>query len=206
MGWSGWKFIGGPPPGAASAPAVISRNRDVVNLYLLAAADDALWQKAYFDGRRRDWQRFDDGFALASRPAAASMRADHEHIFVRGADDQVWQKWWTADGGWGDWTPHGAPPGGFIGAPCTVSRNSDVANIYVRGTDNALWQKAYSSGSWDDWERHGGGVELASDIAAASMRTDHEHVFALASDGQIWQKWWTPLPAGAGGRPKAGQL
>ena len=55
---------------------------------------------------------------------------------------------------WSGWTSHGAPGGGFIGAPAIVSRNPAVCNIYVQGADNALWQKAFFGGSWHDWGRH----------------------------------------------------
>ena len=92
--------------------------------------------------------------------------------------------------GWSPWVAHGAPPGGFNGAPAAISRNSTVANIYVRGNDNALWQKAWISDSWQDWGRHNDGV-LASKPAVGTMGPDHEHVFVRGSDNNVWQKWWT---------------
>jgi hypothetical protein len=92
--------------------------------------------------------------------------------------------------GWSSWVAHGAPPGGFNGAPAAISRNSAVANIYVRGNDNALWQKAWFSNSWQDWGRHNDGGVLASKPALGSMGPDHEHVFVRGTDNQVWQIWW----------------
>jgi hypothetical protein len=92
--------------------------------------------------------------------------------------------------GWSGWVSHGAPPGGFNGAPATVARNSEVTNIYVWGGDNALWQKAWYEQTWHPWQRHGDGGVLASEPAVDSMHRDHEHVFVRGTDGAVWQKWW----------------
>ena len=187
-GWSGWVALGRPPGGFSGAPAVVSRNNAVCNIYV-RGADNALWQRAFWDGRWHDWGRHDGGVP-ASEPALGSMGPDHEHVFVRGTDNQVWQKFWTGGGGWSGWFALGAPPGGFAGAPSVISRNNTVCNIYVRGNDNALWQRAFWDGRWHDWGRHDDGGVLASEPALGSMGPDHEHVFVRGTDNQVWQKWW----------------
>ncbi|MDB5779113.1 MAG: hypothetical protein JWP77_965 [Polaromonas sp.] len=194
VGWSGWVALGAPPVGFSGAPAVVSRNGTVCNLYA-RGADNALWQKALFNNAWHDWGRHNDGGVLASEPALGSMGPDHEHVFVRGTDNQVWQKFWKAASGWSGWFALGAPPAGFTGAPAVVSRNGSVCNIYVRGNDNALWQKAWFNNAWHDWARHNDGGVLASEPALGTMGPDHEHVFVRGTDNQVWQKWWT----GAGG-------
>jgi len=188
-GWSAWTALGAPSVGFVDAPTTISRNSKVCNLYA-RGADNALWQRAYSNAQWSAWFRHNDGGLLAAEPALGSMGPDHEHIFVRGQDGQVWQKWWTAASGWSAWTPLGQPPGGFLGAPSTVSRNSKVCNIYVRGADNALWQRAYWAGAWRPWERHDDDGRIASVPAPDSMTPDREHIFARGTDGQVWQKWW----------------
>jgi hypothetical protein len=120
------------------------------------------------------------------------MGPDHEHVFVRGADGKVYQKWWTASGGWSAWTSHGAPPGAFVGRPETLSRNGSVANLYVRGTDNALWQRAYWDGQWHEWARHEDRPALTAGPAVSSRGANHEQVFVSANDYQVWHKWWVP--------------
>lgn len=94
-GWSGWVRLGAPPGGFVGAPSVISRNGTVCNIYV-RGADNALWQKAWFNNAWHDWGRHNDGGVLASEPALGSMGPNHEHVFVRGTDNQVYQKWWTA--------------------------------------------------------------------------------------------------------------
>ena len=73
---------------------MISRNGSVCNIYV-RGADNALWQKAWFNNAWHDWGRHNDGGVLASEPAPGSMGPNHEHVFVRGTDNQVWQKWWN---------------------------------------------------------------------------------------------------------------
>ncbi|MEO8015831.1 MAG: hypothetical protein ABI642_16955, partial [Polaromonas sp.] len=48
VGWSGWVALGAPAVGFTGAPAVVSRNGTVCNIYA-RGADNALWQKAWFN-------------------------------------------------------------------------------------------------------------------------------------------------------------
>ena len=189
-GWSPWFALGNPAGGFQGDPATISRNSTVANIYA-RGADNALWQRAWFDNHWGDWGRHNDGAQIASDPALGSMGPDHEHVFARGLDGNVWQKFWTKAHGWSGWFNLGAPVGGFIGGPATISRNGSVANIYVRGHDNALWQRAWFDNHWGDWGRHNDGAQIASDPTLGSMGPDHEHVFARGLDGNVWQKFWT---------------
>lgn len=119
------------------------------------------------------------------------MGPDHEHVFVRGIDDAVWQKSWFGAAGWSTWVSLGAPSVGFLGGPVTISRDPILANVYVRGADNALWQNGFVDGKWRGWGRHEDGHVLASEPALASMGLDHEQVFARGTDGQVWSKFWS---------------
>ena len=71
-----------------------SSSSDVANIYV-RGADNALWQRAWYDNQWHDWARHNDGGVLASEPALGSMGPNHEHVFVRGTDANVWQKFWT---------------------------------------------------------------------------------------------------------------
>ena len=189
--WSGWVWQGAPPGGIVGAPATVSRNPAVCNVYA-RGTDNALWQKAYTAGQGwGGWSRHGDGGQIISAPAVGSMNKDHEHVFGRGLDDNVWQKFWQAGKGWSGWFNLGRPPVGFIGGPAIISRNGTVCNIYVRGGDNALWQKAWYDNKWHDWSRHNDGGVITSTPTLGSMGPDHEHVFARGLDGNVWQKYWT---------------
>lgn len=189
QGWSRWFWLGAPPGGFIGAPTTISRNPGVANVYV-RGADNALWQLAWANGRWHGWGRHNDGGVMASHIAADSMGPNHEHLFVRGTDGAVWQKWWLEGQGWSRWVWHGAPPGGFVGAPSTIARNSSVTNIYVRGSDNTLWQKAWFNGSWHGWGRHYDRGQMSAEPAPGAMAPGHEHVFIRGLDGALWQKWW----------------
>lgn len=91
--WSGWFNLGRPSGGFIGGPATVSRNKDVCNIYV-RGADNALWQRAYYNNRWHAWGRHNDGGVLASEPAPGSMGPNHEHVFVRGTDNNVWQKYW----------------------------------------------------------------------------------------------------------------
>ena len=96
-GWKGWFNIGAPPGGFAGAPATISRNKDVCNVYV-RGNDNKLWQRPYYNGQWHDWAKHANG-VLASEPTLGSMGPDHEHVFVRGTDGNVYTNDWN-DGIW----------------------------------------------------------------------------------------------------------
>ncbi|TFD45172.1 hypothetical protein E3T55_19315 [Cryobacterium frigoriphilum] len=194
MTWNSWFSHGAPTAGFTGGPSIVSRNNAVCNIYV-RGGDNALWQKAFFNGAWHPWGRHNDGAVLASEPALGSMGPNHEHIFVRGTDGAVWSKAWNGAGGWSGWFSHAAPVAGLTGGPAIVSRNNTVCNIYVRGGDNALWQRAFFNGSWHPWGRHNDGAVLASEPALGSMGANHEHVFVRGTDGAVWSKAWN----GAGG-------
>ena len=185
--WSAWAALGAPAAGFKGAPATVSRNPTVCNVYVWGG-DNALWQKPFGQGRWTDFVKHTDA-VLASPPAAGTMGPDHEHVFVQGTDGQVFQKWWTSKTGWSKWVALGAPPVGFHGPPAVISRSPTVCNIYVWGKDNALWQRAYAGNQWGAWARHNDGV-ITSAPAAASQGPNHEEVFARGTDGHLWHKWW----------------
>ncbi len=187
-GWRGWSPMGAPAPGFVGRPATVSRSPQVWNVYV-RGKDNALWQLAFHGRRRPVWSRHDDGGVLASPPAAGSMNSNHEHVFVRGTDGQVWVKWWLQASGWSAWAALGAPPAGFVGGPA-VSQGPVTCDLFVRGQDNALWQRSFRSGVWGSWERHNDGGVLADDPASAFMQPNSVQIFVRGTDGKVWQKFW----------------
>jgi hypothetical protein len=195
-GWRDWSPMGAPAPGFIGRPATVSRGPQVWNVYV-RGRDNALWQLAFHGRRRPIWSRHDDGGVLASPPAAGSMNPNHEHVFVRGTDGQVWAKWWQQGSGWSAWASLGAPPAGFVGGPA-ISEDATTCDLFVRGGDNALWQKSYKSGVWGSWERHNDGGVLAEDPAVTSMRPNQLQVFVRGTDGKVYQKFWDGASAAGG--------
>src|SRR5690349_12071014 len=106
MAWSAWMPLGSPPGGLADDLSVVSRADDHISIYA-RGRDGKLWQRAYWPGGGADWFAFDDGFLLASAPAAGSLGPTHEHVYAIGPDSQIWQRWWSTS--WSPWQPRGRP-------------------------------------------------------------------------------------------------
>ena len=149
------------------------------------------------------WTPHNDGFTLASSPVADSMGPDHVHLFARGTDGQLYQKWWTASAGWNNWEPRG---GNIIGEPGVQSRRPDITDVFVRGSDNFLWQISWDRDHWTAWTPHNDGFTLASSPVADSMGPDHVHLFARGTDSQLYQKWWTASAGWNNWEPRGGNI
>ena len=96
-GWSRWTPQGRPAVDVLGAPATVSRNSRVANIYV-RGSDNMLWQRAYYDGDRTVLDRpMQDGGELSAEVAVSSMGPGSELVFARGLDGNLWQKWWFGD-------------------------------------------------------------------------------------------------------------
>jgi len=138
-------------------------------------------------GRWSNWEGL--GGILTSEPSGASWWVPVQlHVFARGADNALWQKWYA--GGWSNWQRLG---GALTSAP-SVAAESGRLNVFARGLDNALWHTWYDSGrnKWSNWESLGG--VLTSAPSAVNWRyaptAVQLHVFARGADNALWHKWY----------------
>ena len=90
-GGSGWVCHEGQIIGA---PGVRSRYPTVTDVFV-RGTDNGLWQKSWVHDHWTEWYADKDGFILGSSPVADSMAPGHLHIFARGADGQLYQKWFV---------------------------------------------------------------------------------------------------------------
>ncbi len=134
------------------------------------------------------------GGTLKSAPAAASWGPNRLDLFVRGADDALWHKWW--DGAWRGWERLG---GTLTSGPAATSSGNGLLDVFARGTDNGLWHLRWNGRAWSDWESLSGGL---SDSPAATATNGHIYVFAPGTDNGVWfrdydattgWRWWQPL-------------
>ena len=106
---------------------------------------------------------------------------DRLDIFVRGADNQLWQKAWN--GGWLTYFPLG----GFLtSSPAVASWAPNRLDVFVRGSDNALYHKSWNGIEWSAYERLGGNLEGAP--AAISRGPNLIDVFFRGRDNHLYQK------------------
>ena len=127
------------------------------------------------------------GGKLTSGPAAITIGTefDRTFVFVRGTDNAVWYRAFSARGTWTAWATLG---GRALGAPATsgVGDFTVAPNVWVRGHDGALWQRSQGGGGWLSL-----GGKLLSDPAAvpavAGFYPPRRDVFAIGRDSAVWE-------------------
>lgn len=123
------------------------------------------------------------GGALNSGADAASWGASRTDVFLRGAENGLWQTTWNGTS-W-SWTFLG----GVLNAdPGAVSWGPNRVDVFARGIDNALWHRSSDGTSWAPWEKLGGVITSGPD--ASSSSPGHLDVFVRGTEGGLWQVSW----------------
>jgi hypothetical protein len=153
------------------------------------------------------------GGGLNSAPAVCSWGPGRLDVFATGTNYHLWHTWWDGTG-WHSWEDLGDPSFGIGSAPTAVSWGAGRIDVFATGgvgVSNLLHKWFYNG--WHDWENLGvppgkdlsgySGIFGYSAPAACSWGNGRLDIFALGSDGQLWQLWfssgwhdWYPL-----GRP-----
>lgn len=116
------------------------------------------------------------------------------HVFVRGLDGNLWQKWWTGSA-WTPWQNLSAVLGGPIASsPAAVSAATNQLTVVARLANNHVGVWSWTGSQWI-WQQLEG--EIQGDPAIASGQTGGVNVFAQGLDGNLWQTWtsgvgWSP--------------
>ncbi|HUO39017.1 MAG TPA: hypothetical protein VMU34_14825 [Mycobacterium sp.] len=146
------------------------------------------------------------GMARASTTWAARSADGRLETFVVGVSAAGGQALWhigqTAPGsGWSPWVWHGLPAGsaGLRWSPTVVSDAVGRLQVFVIGDDpsgtrtgGALYQKGQTArgDAWSDWvSLHSGDADLYGSPSVARDADGRLRLFALGSDGQLWQTW-----------------
>jgi hypothetical protein len=151
------------------------------------------------------------GGLLKDDPAVTVLSNGRHEIYVRGANDRLFQKSWAAGSqkwfngnsnkwfngvSWnpldddGSWV---ALDGGFpMGSgPSVITAEGDVRHIFVRGADGAVYHN-YLVGLFDQslkqWEPLGGLITGAP--AAVYVGSGVIDVYARGLDDRLYQRWW----------------
>src|SRR2546425_532344 len=129
------------------------------------------------------WQSI--GGTMTSAPGVSSWGATRADVFVRAADNALYQNTWNGTA-WSGWTTLG---GVLTSSPGSVSWGANRVDVFVRGGDNALWQKAWDGQKWTAWQSLGG--VLTSGPAAASCTSGHLDVFARGANSGLYRLGYT---------------
>jgi hypothetical protein len=141
------------------------------------------------------------GGVITSGPSAVTWGVGREEVFARGADYQLWHKWYEA-GAWSDWQPLG---GLLASDPEVIALTSPGTTqftglrVYVTGFDGNVWVREYSQGffgaRWGDWYLYGappqttvvgGPVGLAHIGFGHLLAGTDEVVLVRGADNQLW--------------------
>jgi hypothetical protein len=197
--WLSWSSLGGVA--AAIAPAAVSREEGEIQLFGAAAADNSVWRRTWVSGS--GWSSWESVAETTATGLAASSRPNNPGIdlFMRDANGDITQRWWTPTTGWSGLGWHSRPPGGPAGsAPAAVSLAGSV-HVFVRGADRSLWQKVWqdSSQTWSEWTSLGG--VLRSAPAATSPASGQIHIFARFANDSLFRKRWSAEGGWSGWEP-----
>lgn len=155
------------------------------------------------------------GGTLTSGPAAVSWGLGREDVFVRGADNRLWHKWYDVQRSGSKWSGWESLGGALTSDPDAASYNPGELDVFVRGTDGYLWHKWYPKsvnppqGGWSQWERLGtlqivGGPAVVAwtgtypnnyQREAVFVRGTDNHMYAAVQLGDFSPSWvgWQPL-------------
>ncbi|WP_437937676.1 hypothetical protein [Sorangium sp. So ce341] len=204
-GWAAWQSLGESPYGGFdSDPAVVSWGYGRIDVVAGASlsgasscetgADCRIYIRS-FDYSGGGWSSSWSwvgypGSGVKSAPAISSWGTNRLDVFVRGADDKLWQRTYTSSGWGGTWHQRGAET--FNGKPAAVSRDTNRIDVVARGTDGQVWQISYN-GTWGGWAPIGGTgwLKAGTSPAIASYASNHLIVLGHGLDGLLWENSFT---------------
>ena len=125
-------------------------------------------------------------------PTVASWSPGRLDVFVRGADDKLWQRF--SDNGGANWSPWIKPLGDdgvLASAPEVSSRGPGLLDVFVRGTDGNVYQRYYDR-DWNPfWLSQGQPpVGTRGEPATASQDGGRVDIFVRGGDDKLWQRSW----------------
>jgi hypothetical protein len=175
VGWSGWGNVsaitGGPISGGPSAEG---KSGEVNVVAKLPDGTVGFWTGTNvwgFSGIGGGQILGDPGVAI-------------KHVFVRGLDGNLWQKWWTGSY-WTEWQNLSAVVGGPIASsPSAVSAEAGWLTVAARLSNNHVGIWSWSGSGWTFQQLPG---EIQGDPAIASAAWRSVSVFAQGLDGNLWQ-------------------
>jgi hypothetical protein len=145
--WSGWISQGKT---IVSSPAAVSWGPNRIDLFGVGS-DGRLYHK-YWTGQA--WSGWispfgapPPGIAAGSGPAVSSWAAGRLDVFVRGADNAIWQVFFSA-GRWSGWISQGQT---IVSSPAVVSQSVNQIDLFGTGTDGLIYQKVWNGQAWSAW-------------------------------------------------------
>jgi len=184
--WGAWTSLGG---GFTSGPDAVSHNGWVA--VFARGMDDAIWMKSGSpDGTWTDWESL--GGTLTSDPSVVRSSCCQTHVFARGTDGLLKQKW--HDSSTNTWTAWVTPRGANLvidTSPDASSYGNYRLDIFAAaGDSNGLYQLTGQGRRWYGWTSLGGGV--TGDPGSVSWGSNRIDVFIRGTDNVMYHRWCEP--------------
>jgi hypothetical protein len=148
------------------------------------------------------WETLGGCLAANSKVTAISRTSSNIDVFVRGADNGLWQKSYNTSG-WTDWINLG---GLLTSGPDVASRHSDGVDVFARsGNGDAVVKSWTATAGWTNWSSVGGGLAPNTAPTATSRVPGQLDLYVVGTDSGLYQKsftdatGWTPDWYGHGG-------
>jgi hypothetical protein len=202
--WSGWLSLGAPSGTTVAGDPYVNISSVTGNENVFVrAANGSLYQIWYTPSVHAwsGWQSFGapSGTTVEGDPFVISSVTGNENVFVRAANGNLYQIWYTPSAhAWSGWLSFGAPSGtSLTGDPfVTITGITANENVFMRGANGNLYEIWYtpSAHAWSGWLSLGApsGTLLASDPFALKGAPGNENVFAGDANGSLQEIWYTP--------------
>jgi carboxypeptidase family protein len=139
------------------------------------------------------------GGVLTTAPAAASSTATRTDVFVRGANNALYQNTFNGTA----WSGFSSLGGLLTSKAAAVAGNAGRIDAFVRGSDNGVYQETWNGTSWSNWQRLGGIATTGPSSAYRAGTPGSVDVFVRGTDNGLWHRWsddggttwgnWEPL-------------
>jgi hypothetical protein len=195
-GWASFFRIDSGFAESRSAVAVIARNPDHLDLFVIAA--DGGVYSAYWDDAS-GWSLFfrtDAAFATTGNTSVASIARNPDHIdlFVSGKDGGVYSAYWDSASGWSSFFRVDATFATTGEASVTVvARNPDHLDLFVTAADGGIYSAYWDGASgWSSFFRVDASFSTTAgnSVTAIARNPDHLDLFVTGGDGGIYSAYW----------------
>jgi hypothetical protein len=175
VGWSGWNNVsavtGGP---IAGSPGSVGPTSGEVNV-VAKLPDNTV---GFWTGTTTWGFSGIGGGQILGDPGVAL-----KHVFVRGLDNNLWQKWWTGTY-WTEWQNLSGLGGPIASSPSAVSAGPGTLTVVARMPNNHVGVWSWSGTAWSFQELAG---EIQGDPGIAAPNYGAVSVFAQGLDGNLWE-------------------
>lgn len=141
-GWTSWFWLGAPPGGATSSPAVAMHANTAMHI-VVRGSNGQIWDRSWSPAGWSEWISL--GGNVTSSPALAGA-GGNIWLFARGTDNTLQYRRGTY--GWTAWASLG---GSVVSDPAAATRDSGGVDVLAVLSDGRLWQRRFVAGSWTGW-------------------------------------------------------